>query len=80
MNRTLDIIARAYTVADNPVVAFSGGTDSAVLLDIVYTKTEHRPPVLFQERKPIGAVHAVEHGEHGHTGAIAAAVMLAEPM
>jgi len=47
MKRTLSIIARAYTVGENPVVAFSGGTDSAVLLDILYTRTDHRPPLLY---------------------------------
>ncbi len=47
MKRTLETIARAYTVAEAPVLAFSGGTDSAVLLDIIYTRTDHRPPLLY---------------------------------
>ena len=47
MKKTLSIISRAYTVGENPVVAFSGGTDSAVLLDIIYTRTDHCPPLLY---------------------------------
>ncbi len=46
MKRTLEIIRRAYEVGKNPVMAFSAGTDSAVLLDIIHSRTEHRPPIL----------------------------------
>jgi 3'-phosphoadenosine 5'-phosphosulfate sulfotransferase (PAPS reductase)/FAD synthetase len=30
-----------------PVIAFSGGKDSSVLLHLTYTQTAHRPPVVF---------------------------------
>jgi 3'-phosphoadenosine 5'-phosphosulfate sulfotransferase (PAPS reductase)/FAD synthetase len=40
---TVDAACRVH----RPVIAFSGGRDSMVLLDIVYRHTEHRPPVVY---------------------------------
>ena len=47
MNRTLQIIQDGIKTATKTVIAFSGGPDSLVLADIFYTKTDHRPPLVF---------------------------------
>ena len=47
MKRTLEIIEEAYKVNPDCCLAFSGGTDSLVLLDIIYRHTPHRPPVVY---------------------------------
>jgi len=47
MRRTLEIIESAYNITPNCCIAFSGGTDSSVLLDIIYRRTDHRPPVYY---------------------------------
>lgn len=47
MRRTLEIIEKAYAVTGDCCLAFSGGTDSCVLLDIMYRHTAHRPPVFY---------------------------------
>lgn len=51
MNITLDIINTATEEHPNAVIAFSGGGDSTVLLDIIYTKTKHRPPLLWNDSR-----------------------------
>lgn len=48
MNITLDIIERAFC-KHRGAVAFSGGSDSLVLLDIIFTRTKHHPPVIFAD-------------------------------
>lgn len=47
MRRTLAIIAEALQTATKPCIAFSGGSDSLVLLDILYRKTQARPDLIF---------------------------------
>jgi len=47
MKRTLKIIEDGMRTATRTAIAFSGGADSLVLLDILYRKTQHRPPILF---------------------------------
>ena len=47
MYRTLKIINEAYKATPNCCVACSGGTDSLVLLDIIYRHTAHRPAVVY---------------------------------
>lgn len=47
MNRTLAIINAACEQHGPGYLAFSGGTDSTVLLDLVYTRTPHRPPLVY---------------------------------
>ncbi|MEN6537759.1 MAG: phosphoadenosine phosphosulfate reductase family protein [Bryobacteraceae bacterium] len=47
MKQTLDIINRALAEHSPGYIAFSGGTDSTVLVDLVYTQTAHRPPLLY---------------------------------
>lgn len=47
MRRTLKIIDEAYSKTPDCCLAFSGGTDSCVLLDILYKHTPHRPPVFY---------------------------------
>jgi len=44
---TLAIISRALAEHGPGYVAFSGGTDSTVLVDVVYRMTPHRPPLLY---------------------------------
>lgn len=46
MNTSLEIINRAFAEHPAGCLAFSGGSDSLVLLDMVYTRTTHRPPVV----------------------------------
>lgn len=50
MKTTLEIIETA-AAGQKPVLAFSGGSDSLVLLDILYQRTEHRPPLLFADSR-----------------------------
>lgn len=47
MKTTLAIVERALAEHGPGYVAFSGGTDSTVLVDVVYTRTAHRPPLLY---------------------------------
>ena len=46
MKTALETIERVCADC-RPVVAFSGGCDSQVLLHLIYTRTEHRPPAVF---------------------------------
>jgi 3'-phosphoadenosine 5'-phosphosulfate sulfotransferase (PAPS reductase)/FAD synthetase len=46
MKQSLEIINNAYTQHPKSVIAFSGGSDSTVLVDLIYTKTKHRPPLV----------------------------------
>ena len=47
MRRTLEIIEKAYETTPDCCIAISGGTDSLVLLDIIYTRTQHRPIAVY---------------------------------
>jgi len=47
MRQTISIIKDGAATATKPVLAFSGGTDSLVLLHILYTETDTRPPLVF---------------------------------
>lgn len=47
MKRTLAIINEACDKHGPGYLAFSGGTDSMVLLDLVYRLTPHRPPLVY---------------------------------
>jgi 3'-phosphoadenosine 5'-phosphosulfate sulfotransferase (PAPS reductase)/FAD synthetase len=47
MKQTIDTINEACRDHGPGYLAFSGGTDSAVLVDLVYTRTEHRPPLVY---------------------------------
>ena len=49
MKQTLAILDRAFADHPRAVLAFSGGADSMVLLDIVYTRTDDRPALLFAD-------------------------------
>lgn len=49
MKTTLEIIDRAFTEHPKGCLAFSGGSDSLVLMDILYRHTPHRPPVVFAD-------------------------------
>lgn len=49
MKTTLEIIDRTFAEHPHGCLAFSGGGDSLVLLDIIYTRTQHRPPVVFAD-------------------------------
>jgi 3'-phosphoadenosine 5'-phosphosulfate sulfotransferase (PAPS reductase)/FAD synthetase len=46
MKRALQIIAETFA-AHRPVLCFSGGRDSAVLLDMVFRHTDYRPPIVY---------------------------------
>ena len=48
MKTALEIIDAAFT-AHKPALAFSGGSDSLVLIDIIFTRTLHRPQVIFAD-------------------------------
>lgn len=45
MKQTVAIIDQAMREHPRAVVAVSGGDDSAVLVDVIYTRTKHRPPL-----------------------------------
>ncbi|MFP4088010.1 MAG: phosphoadenosine phosphosulfate reductase family protein [Desulfobacteraceae bacterium] len=47
MKRTLDIIQEAMETGTQPCIAFSGGSDSLVLLDILYRKVKVKAPLVF---------------------------------
>jgi phosphoadenosine phosphosulfate reductase len=47
MRRTLELINEACSTHGPGYLAFSGGTDSTVLLDLVYRCTAHRPPLVY---------------------------------
>ena len=47
MKTTIDIINDAMATSEKACLAFSGGSDSVLLLDIVYKHTAHRPVVIF---------------------------------
>jgi len=47
MKQSIEIINEAYARHRNSVIAFSGGSDSIVLVDIIYRHTPHRPPLVF---------------------------------
>ena len=49
MQTTIDIIDQAFTDHHAGYLAFSGGGDSLVLLDIIYTRTKRRPDVMFAD-------------------------------
>jgi len=49
MKTTLDIIDRAARQHPRFTVAYSGGSDSNVLLDILFHRTPHRPAVIFAD-------------------------------
>ncbi len=49
MKTALAIIDAAFTANPRGCLAFSGGSDSLVLMDIVFTRTSHRPPVVFAD-------------------------------
>lgn len=46
---TIDRINQLFDAHPRSCVAFSGGSDSLVLLDMVYTRTAHRPPVIYAD-------------------------------
>lgn len=47
MKTAIKIINSVYEKTDKVALAFSGGSDSLVLLDIIYRKTKHRPALVF---------------------------------
>jgi len=47
MKRTLAIIQDALRTCTRPSIAFSGGSDSLVLLDVLYRKAEVKPDMIF---------------------------------
>lgn len=49
MEITIATINEALSQFKGPVLSFSGGGDSMVLLDLIFTHTPHRPPVLFAD-------------------------------
>ena len=49
MQQALHIIRQTFTEHPAAVLAFSGGTDSTVLLDIVYRHTTYRPPLVWAD-------------------------------
>ena len=49
MKTTIKIIDSVYKYTDKVALAFSGGGDSMVLLDIIYKKTKYRPPLVFAD-------------------------------
>ncbi len=49
MKTTLEIINTAMATAKKTCIAFSGGSDSILLLDIIYRHTNHRPIVIFAD-------------------------------
>lgn len=64
MQKTLAIINDACAQHGPGYLAFSGGTDSTVLVDIVYRLTPHRPPLVYVDAQndypgTLAHVHAV---------------------
>jgi len=49
LKTTLEIIKNALETCKKPAVAYSGGADSNVLLHLIYTHTDARPPVIFAD-------------------------------
>ena len=49
MEITVSLINETLKKYNMPVIAFSGGSDSIVLLDLVYTRTDFNPPVVFAD-------------------------------
>jgi len=49
MKTTLEIINRALEMNRKTAIAYSGGTDSNVLLHLIYARTDARPPVIFAD-------------------------------
>ena len=49
MKTTIKIINSVFKKYKRAAIAFSGGSDSIVLLDIIYRKTKHRPPLIFSD-------------------------------
>lgn len=49
MEITLNMINENLPQYQKPVLSFSGGSDSMVLLDLIYNRTEFRPPVIFTD-------------------------------
>lgn len=49
MKTTINIINEAMATSRKACLAFSGGSDSVLLLDIVYKHTNHRPLVIFAD-------------------------------
>lgn len=49
MHISIEIINHILSHHKNGCIAFSGGMDSMVLLDLVYRHTEYRPPVIFAD-------------------------------
>jgi len=49
MQITLSIINQAMATSKKACIAFSGGTDSMILLDIIHRHTKHRPLVIFAD-------------------------------
>lgn len=47
MRPATELINKAFDKHPSGALAFSGGSDSLVLLDLVYRHTEYRPPVVF---------------------------------
>ena len=63
MKTALETIERVCADC-RPVVAFSGGCDSQVLLHLIYTRTEHRPPAVFVNT---GLLAEYEEPDAGHS-------------
>jgi 3'-phosphoadenosine 5'-phosphosulfate sulfotransferase (PAPS reductase)/FAD synthetase len=49
MKTTMEIVNRALDMTTRPAIAYSGGADSTVLLDLIFTRTNARPPVVFAD-------------------------------
>lgn len=49
MKITIDILADAMNMSKKACLAFSGGSDSILLLDIIFRHTDHRPLLIFAD-------------------------------
>lgn len=49
MEITLNLINETLQEYKNPILSFSGGSDSMVILDILYAKTDFRPQIIFAD-------------------------------
>lgn len=49
INTSISIINEAMGTSEKACIAFSGGSDSMLLLDMVYKHTDHRPLVIFAD-------------------------------